>query len=371
MLPAALRFARGLAAAAMSWPAARAFDLAAADAARAHLARRCTPPGGLGKLESVAAWWCGATGAFPARAADRARLYVLAGDHGVAAQGVSASPASATARQVHTVLDGGAAVNAFARHYGVELALVDVGVGPSPAGAEPPGGSAHARFVDCNVRRGTGDCSLEPAMSRAEAEAAVRVGVDLAAAAAEAGIAVVGAGEIGRGNTTAAAACLGAVSGMPGKLCAGRGSGLDDAGLRRKVDAIDRALALHRPDRDDAIGILAAVGGLELAAIAGLCLGGASRGVPVVLDGFASTVGGLVASVLCRGVLDHVIVSHRGAENGHWALARSMGKEPIHDLDLRLGEGAGAILGIDTIRLAVRVMAETATAEEAGVSERR
>jgi nicotinate-nucleotide--dimethylbenzimidazole phosphoribosyltransferase len=354
----------------MAWPAPRPFDVAASDAARAHLDRQAKPPGGLGKLESLLAWWCGATGGFPARSPAAGRLYAFAGDHGVTAHGVSAYTSAMTARMVRNVLSGHAAVNAFARQHGVDVAVVDVGVGPAIGDIGPLVDTEHGRFYDRNVRRGTADMAIAPAMGRADAEAAVQAGVDLAVAAAEQGIAVVGAGEVGVGGSTAAAACLAAVSGMPGKLCAGRGSGIDDAGLRRKIDAIDRALALHRPERDDGIGILAAVGGLEVAAIAGLCLGGAAHGVPVVLDGFASTAGGLIASVIDRGVLDHLVVAHRSAENGHWAMARSMGKEPIHDLDLLVGEGAGAILGIDSIRLAVRVAAELATAEGAGVSGR-
>lgn len=351
----------------MTLPPIPAFDDAAATAARAHLDQLTKPPGSLGKLEALGAWWCGATGRFPAEAPARARLYTFAGDHGVTAEGVSPYPSAVTVQMVHNFLAGGAAVNAFARHHGVEMTVVDVGVAGPLDGA---GDTAAARFLDRRVRAGTGNMVREAAMTRAEAEAAVAVGVACAQAAAVDGVAVLGAGEMGIGNTTAAAAVLAAAAAMPGKLVAGRGTGVDDAGLARKVAAIDAALARHTPARDDGIGILAAVGGLEIAGIAGLCLGGASRRVPVVLDGFISTAGGLVAALLDPAVKPYLLVSHRSAENAHWAMSRYLGKEPLHDLDLRLGEGTGAVLAIDSIRLICRVMAEMATFGSAGVANR-
>jgi nicotinate-nucleotide--dimethylbenzimidazole phosphoribosyltransferase len=218
------------------------------------------------------------------------------------------------------------------------------------------------------VADGTANMARQPAMTLAQAEAALAVGIACAEEAVGDGVRVLGAGEMGIGSTTAAAAVLAAATAMPGKLVAGRGTGVDDAGLQRKIAVIDAALALHRPDRFDGMGILCAVGGFEIAAIAGLCLGAAAHGVPVVLDGFISTAGGLAAHVLDRDVTAHLLVSHRSAENAHWAMSRYLGKEPLHDLDLRLGEGTGAVLAIDTIRLAARVMREMATFESAGIS---
>ena len=351
----------------MTLPTIPPFDLAAQHAARAHLDQLTKPPGSLGKLETLGAWWCGGTGRFPAVAPARARLYTFAGDHGVTAEGVSPYPSAVTVQMVRNFLAGGAAVNAFARHHDVEMTVVDVGVAGALDGAAD---SAAARFLARRVRSGTGNMVREPAMSRAEAELAVAVGIRCALDAADDGVAVLGAGEMGIGNTTAAAAVLAAAAGMPGKLVAGRGTGVDDAGLARKVAAIDAALALHRPEREDATGILSAVGGLEIAAIAGLCLGGASCRVPVVLDGFISTAGGLVASIFDAGVKPYLLVSHRSAENAHWAMSHYLGKEPLHDLDLRLGEGTGAVLAIDSIRLICRVMGEMATFAGAGVSGR-
>lgn len=350
----------------MDLPPLRPFDAAAEAAARAHLDQLTKPPGSLGKLEHLAAWWCGVTG-FPARVPGRARLYTFAADHGVTAEGVSPYPSVVTTHMVRNFLAGGAAVNVFARHHGVELEVVDVGVADPLDGAAD---SPHARLVRAKVRPGTGNMAVEPAMSRAEAEAAVRAGITLAERAAAEGVEVLAAGEMGIGNSTSAAAVLAAVAAMPGKLVAGRGTGVDDAGLHRKVAVIDRALALHRPERDDGLGILSAVGGLEIAAIAGLCIGGAAVGVPVVLDGFISTAGGLVASVLAPDVTAHLLVSHRSAENAHWAMSRYLRKEPLHDLDLRLGEGTGAVLAIDSIRLAAKVLGEMATFASAGVADK-
>lgn len=343
------------------------FDSEAEARARAHLDQLTKPPGSLGKIEHVAAWWCGATGRFPPEAPRRARVCTFAADHGVTAEGVSPYPSEVTTQMVLNFLAGGAAVNVFARHVGAELEVVDVGVKGDLARA---GGTAEARFVAARVRPGTANFAREPAMSREEAEAALAVGRARAEAAADDGVQVLAAGEMGIGNTTAAAAVFAALAGMPGKLVAGRGTGVDDAGLARKIAVIDRALALHRPDRDDPVGVLAAVGGLEIAAIAGLCLGGAARRVPVVLDGFISTAGGLVATRVDPAVAPYLLVSHKSGENAHWAMARYLHKEPVHDLDLRLGEGTGALLAIDTVRLAVRVMAEMATFASAAVSGR-
>lgn len=351
----------------MTFPELLPWGSEAEAAALLHLDQLTKPPGSLGRIERLGSWWCGATSTFPARRPERARLYTFAGDHGVTAEGVSPYPSAVTGQMVHNFLAGGAAVNVFARQYGVELAVVDVGVA---GGLEGAGSSGHAAFLARRVRSGTGNMARELAMTREEAEAAVAVGIACAREAASEGVSILGAGEMGIGNTTAAAACLAATAGMPGKLVAGRGTGVDDAGLARKVATIDRAMALHRPDRFDGIGILSAVGGLEIAAIAGLCIGGASVGVPVVLDGFISTAGGMIANLLVPGVSAWFQVSHKSAENAHWAMSRMLGKDPVHDLELRLGEGTGAILGIDTVRLATRVMAEMATFASAGVGNK-
>lgn len=351
----------------MNLPPPRPFDDTAADRARYHLDRLTKPPGSLGKLEKLATWWCGATGQFPALVPSRCRLYTFAGDHGVTAENVSPYPAEVTGQMVRNFLGGGAAVNVFARHHGVEVVVVDVGV---KADLSDLGSTPHAGFRPARIRSGTGNMRRELAMTREEAEAAIAVGLAMAEEAAAEGVQLLGAGEMGIGSTTAAAAVFSAIAATPAKLTAGRGTGMDDAGVAHKVRVIDGALALHRPERDDGIGVLSAVGGLEIAAIAGLCIGGAARGIPVLLDGFISTAGGLVASVLMPGCTEHLLVSHRSAENAHWTMSHYLRKEPLHDLDLRLGEGTGTILAMDSIRLAAKILNEMATFDGAGVSDR-
>ncbi len=334
-------------------PQPRPYSEPHAAEAKTRLDALAKPPGSLGKIEAVAAWWCGATGRCPPLAPTRPRAYVFAGDHGVTAQGVSPYPSAVTALMIQNFLGGGAAINQFAAHYGVQLVVVNVGVA---ADLGDLGDTAYAHFLDRRIAPGTADFTQGPAMSRADAEAAVRVGIACAEDAAGEGVDVLAAGEMGIGNTTSAAAILSAIACVPGKLSAGRGTGVDDAGLARKIRVIDQGIALHQPRRDDGFGVLSAVGGFEIAAIAGLCVGGAALGIPVVIDGFISTAGALVASVLSPGCVQNLMVSHRSAENGHWAMSRYLQREPIHDLDMRLGEGVGAVMAIDTIRLAVRVL---------------
>jgi nicotinate-nucleotide--dimethylbenzimidazole phosphoribosyltransferase len=278
---------------------------------------------------------------------------VFAGDHGVSPAFVTEGTPP-TAARVRDVLGGVAAVNAFARHHDIGVEVVDVGVAGDLAGAAS---SSHATFRSARVRGGTRDMVEAPALTRAEVEAAIAVGLRCADDAIDAGAELLGAGEIHAGPGIAAAAILAAATGMPGKLTASRAPGMDDADLARVVTTIDAALALHRPDRFDAWGMLQAFGGLETAAIAGLCLGAAARGVPVVLDGFASTAGGLMATTLESGVTPWLLVGHKAAENAHWAMSRYLAREPLHDLDLAHGEGTGAVLAMDSVRLAARLLA--------------
>jgi nicotinate-nucleotide--dimethylbenzimidazole phosphoribosyltransferase len=324
----------------MRLPAIPPTSAADRDASRAHLDALAVPPGSLGRLADLAAWWCETTG-WPPVVPERARLVIFAGDHGAAVEDGTPADALPTVERARNVLAGGAAVNVFARQHGVEVCVVDVGLATVPG----VGGTVHATWKDRNLRRGTGNMVVEPAMSREEAEAAVQVGVESAEAAE--GIHVLAAGELGLGNTTAAAAVVSALAGLPPELTAGSAAG---------VRAIRAALARHGPDRADAIGVLAAVGGLEIAAVAGLCIGGAARRVPVLLDGFVSTAGGFAASLLAPDCLPYLYVAHRSAERAHWGLATAMGRPPLHDLDLCVGEGTGAVLAVDSLRLAVRLM---------------
>ena len=341
-----------------------AFDEAAAAAARAHQTQLTKPPGSLGRLEDLAVLYAGARGRFPVAAPERARIYVFAADHGVAAEGVSPYPSSVTAAMVANFVAGGAAISVLTRAHDIELRVVDVGV------ASPIPGGAGERLLSFPVRAGTASFLREPAMSRAEAEIALGVGVRLAAEAADEGVELLGAGEMGIGNTTAAAAVVAALTGAAPEHVVGRGTGVDDAGLARKVEVVRASLDRHALERGDALGVLAAVGGLEIAAMAGLMIGGAQRRVPVVVDGFISGAAALVATRLVPGVRAYLCFSHLSAERGHRVVCDALDARPLFDLGMRLGEGTGAALAINLLRAAVRLQSEMATFASAGVANR-
>jgi nicotinate-nucleotide--dimethylbenzimidazole phosphoribosyltransferase len=344
------------------------FDDAAASRARAHQAQLTKPPGSLGRLEDLAVFYAGARGQFPVAAPARPRLYVFAADHGVTAEGVSPYPSSVTAAMVANFVAGGAAISVLTRASGIELRVVDAGVASPIPGA--PGQGGGGTFVSAALRAGTGNLVREPAMTRAEARAALALGERLAGEAVRDGVDLLAAGEMGIGNTTAAAALAAALTGAAPEAVVGRGTGVDDAGLARKIDVVRGALARHRPDRRDPLGVLAAVGGLEIAAMAGLMLGGAARRVPVVVDGFISGAAALAAVALAPRVRDYLCFSHESAERGHRVVCAALDARPLFDLGLRLGEGTGAALAIDLVRAAVRLQCEMATFASANVASR-
>ncbi|HVU49987.1 MAG TPA: nicotinate-nucleotide--dimethylbenzimidazole phosphoribosyltransferase [Polyangia bacterium] len=345
-----------------------AFDEEAAAAARRHQTQLTKPPGSLGRLEDLGVLYAGARGRFPVAPPARARIYVFAADHGVAAEGVSPYPSSVTAAMVANFVAGGAAISVLTRAHDIELAVVDVGVASPIPGAGAAGEGA--RLVSRPVRAGTASFLRGPAMSRAEAEAALGVGLALAEESAAEGVELLGAGEMGIGNTTAAAAVVAALTGASPDLVVGRGTGVDDVGLVRKIDVVSASLDLHALDGRDVLGVLAAVGGLEIAAMAGLMLGGARRRVPVVVDGFISGAAALVATRLAPGVRDYLFFSHLSAERGHRIVCEALDARPLLDLGMRLGEGTGAALAISLLRAAVRLQSEMATFESAGVANR-
>jgi nicotinate-nucleotide--dimethylbenzimidazole phosphoribosyltransferase len=343
-----------------------AFDEVSAAAARAHQTQLTKPPGSLGRLEELAVFYAGARGRFPVASPGRARIYVFAADHGVAAEGVSPYPSSVTAAMVANFVAGGAAISVLARAADIDLVVVDVGV----ASPIPGAGGAAAKLLSLPVRAGTASFLHGPAMSRAEAERALDVGARLAAEAAGEGVELLGAGEMGIGNTTAAAALVAALTGAAPEAVVGRGTGVDDAGLARKLEVVRASLERHRLERGDALGALAAVGGLEIAAMAGLMLGGAARRVPVVVDGFISGAAALVATRLAPRVRDYLCFSHLSAERGHRVVCDALDARPLFDLGMRLGEGTGAALAIELVRRAVRLQSEMATFASAGVANR-
>ena len=319
------------------------------------------PPGSLGKLEELAAHYVAIREEFFPRLEIK-RIVVFAGDHGVVAEGVSAFPQEVTFQMVANFIRGGAAINVLARQAGARVEVVDIGVNHD----FEPGLNLIAR----KVAYGTRNLAQEPAMSREEALRAVWVGVERAQEAVEDGVDVLAAGDMGIGNTTAAAALAALFTDRPVGAVTGRGTGIDPSRVTHKVAVINRALALNRPTADDPIGALAAVGGLEIASIAGLVLGAAAARRPLVLDGFIATAGALVAARLVPAVVDYLIAAHRSVEPGHQIILDHLGLKPLVNLNMRLGEGTGAALGINLLEAGWRIYREMATFEEAGVANR-
>ncbi|HSN05558.1 MAG TPA: nicotinate-nucleotide--dimethylbenzimidazole phosphoribosyltransferase, partial [Nitrospira sp.] len=308
--------------------------------AQARLDRLTKPLGSLGRLEEVAAHYVMITGEVNP-AVPRGVVFTFAADHGVAQEGVSAYPREVTPQMVLNFLRGGAGVNVLARHAGVDVRVVDIGVdhdfGPVP------------ELIAKKVMRGTRNLLVEPAMTRTQVEQALSVGFELAGQAAQEGIGLIGTGEMGIGNTTPSAAITAVMTGRPVAEVTGRGTGIDDAGHARKVAVIQQALDLHRPDRTDALDVLAKVGGLEIGGLAGVILGAAAARVPVVLDGFIAGAAALIAVSLQPRCREYLIASHRSVERGHQAILDHLGVKPLLDLDLRLGEGTGACLGMNLV----------------------
>jgi nicotinate-nucleotide--dimethylbenzimidazole phosphoribosyltransferase len=330
---------------------------------RVHLDRLTKPPGSLGRLERVVEQLAGITGSAELRLV-RPAVVVFAGDHGVTAQGVSAYPSDVTAQMVANFVRGGAAINVLARAAGAELVVVDVGV----AGAAPAAERSEARLVQARVRAGTRDMTIESALNRQEAEAAIAVGRDVVSTLIANGCDAIALGEMGIGNTTAASALVAAMTGRSAAEVTGRGTGLDDAAVSRKVAVIETALARHRPGPEDPIGALGAVGGLEIAALVGAMLAAAEAHTPVVLDGFITGAAALVAASLAPNLPGRLIAGHRSTEPGHRVALDSLGLDPLLDLELRLGEGSGAALALPILRAATLLLAEMATFDSAGIS---
>jgi len=328
-------------------------------AARARQAVLTKPQGALGRLETLATQIAGITGNPRPRLLEPA-VVVMAGDHGVAAQGVSLYPAEVTPQMVLNFLRGGAAINVLARHVGARVVVVDIGV----AIDLPP----HPDLLVRKIAHGTRDFSREPAMSREQAQQAVETGIAVVEEVIAAGVDVVATGDMGIGNTTPSSAIVAAITGRPVAEVTGRGTGLDDAGLARKVAVIEAALALHQPDPSDGLDVLAKVGGLEIGGLAGVMIGAAARRVPVAVDGFISGAAALIACTLAPAVQPYLIAGHRSVERGHQAVFGRLDLEPLLDLGLRLGEGTGAVLAISLCQAACKVLDEMATFGEAGVS---
>ncbi|MDG4799092.1 nicotinate-nucleotide--dimethylbenzimidazole phosphoribosyltransferase [Micromonospora sp. WMMD980] len=369
--------------------AIRPLDETAMAAARELQGRLTKPAGSLGALEPLSVRLAGLAGTCPPPLPDQAAVAIFAGDHGVHAQGVSPWPQEVTAQMIGNFLAGGAVVNAFARQAGASVTVVDVGVAtplaatPAAPAADPVAPPALAadvvatpadpdgpRLVAANVRAGTRDMTVTAALTRDEARAAVETGIRIAAELIDAGAGILLTGDMGIGNTTPAAALVAAFTGADAAAATGRGTGVDDATYARKVEVVRAALERHAPDPADPLGVLAAVGGLEHAALAGLILGAAARRVPVLLDGVIAVSAALAAAAFAPDAVGAMVAGHRSAEPGATAALRHLGLDPLIDLGLRLGEGTGALLALPVVTGAVRVLHDVATFDAAGVAEK-
>lgn len=333
----------------------------AGDLARDRHAQLTKPRGSLGELEELGVRLAAMYAVCPPPVPEPVAVAVFAADHGVHAQGVSPWPQEVTAQMVANLLGGGAAVNVLARRVGAPVRVVDVGVATPVADA--PG------LVSRRVRPGTADLSTGPAMTPAEAVEALEVGITQALELVDEGARLLVAGDMGIANTTASAALVAVFTGRPVAEVTGRGTGIDDETLQRKAQVVSRALDLHRPGADRPLEALAAVGGLEHAAIAGFLLGAASRRTPVVLDGVIACSAALVAAALAPDAPGYWVAGHRSAEPGAAAALEHLGLTPLVDLGLRLGEGSGAALAVPLVQAAASILRDMATFDSAGVTD--
>jgi nicotinate-nucleotide--dimethylbenzimidazole phosphoribosyltransferase len=336
----------------------RPIDQAVIAEVQARLNRQTKPKGSLGRLEEFARQYVAATGREELR---KKVIFTFAGDHGVALEGVSAFPREVTPQMVYNFLNGGAAINALARHAGAEVIVVDMGVDHDFG--------LLGGLLDRKVGRGTANFIKGPAMTRTEAIRCLETGIALANSCPTARIDLVGTGDMGIANTTPSAAIVAALTGLPAAQVTHRGTGIDDATLARKIQVIEAGLAINRPDPLDPIDVLAKVGGFEIGGIAGLIIGCAANGIPVVVDGFISTAGALIAVELHPRIREYLFAAHRSVEVGHAAMLERLRLEPMLDLGMRLGEGTGAALGMTLVEASLRLLREVKTFDEAGVSE--
>jgi nicotinate-nucleotide--dimethylbenzimidazole phosphoribosyltransferase len=343
--------------------ALRPLDEAAMQAARDRHLTLTKPPGSLGRLEDVGVQLAGIAGRCPPPTPAPAAIAVFAADHGVVAQGVTPWPQDVTAQMVANFATGGAAINVLAGQVGATVHVVDVGVASELA---VPAHGAHA-VRHHKVRAGTGDLAVGPAMSIDDARRALDVGAHVAHDLVRGGARLLVTGDMGIGNTTASAALVAALTGAPAGDVTGRGTGVDDATLARKAAVVARAVE-RAATHEEPLAVLAEVGGLEVAAIAGFVVGGAAAGVPVVVDGLIAAAGTLAAARLAPGVEARCVAGHRSPEPGATVALEALGLAPLLDLGLRLGEGTGACLAVPLVQAAARVLAEMATFAEAQVS---
>jgi nicotinate-nucleotide--dimethylbenzimidazole phosphoribosyltransferase len=321
-----------------------------------------TKPGGsLGRLEDLSIQIAGITGN-PQPSINHKVIITMAGDHGVVGEGVSAYPQEVTPQMVLNFLRGGAAINVLSRHAGIKVLIVDMGVASDMA--------AHPELIIKKVGPGTGNIARGPAMTHEQAVQSLLSGAEVVEGEIKKGLDILGVGEMGIGNTTPAAAIACVMTGCSIEQAVGRGTGVDDAGLLRKINAIQRAIEVNHPDANNGLDVLEKIGGFEIGGMAGAMLAAAAHHVPVMMDGFISTAAAMIAVAIAPQIRPYLIASHCSQENGHRTMLAWLKKTPLLDLDLRLGEGTGAAIGISLAEAACKILNEMATFEQAGVSEK-
>ncbi len=330
-------------------------------AAQKHIDNLTKPIGSLGRLEEFARRLVAIT-ENKNPVLDKKVIFTFAGDHGVTDEGVSAYPREVTRQMVFNLLKGGAGINVLARHAGAEVVIVDIGVDYDFADTD--------RLMKFKVVRGTRNFTKEPAMTRQDAIRCIDVGIDLANGYTKKGYKIFGTGEMGIGNTTPSSAIASVLTGRPVSEVTGKGTGISDESLKNKIKIIEDGIKLNNPNPDDPIDVLSKVGGAEIGGIAGIVLGAAANRIPVVIDGFVSTAGALIAYCIEPKTGDYIFAAHNSVETGHKAMLDKMGLSPILDLNLRLGEGTGAALAMLLIEAGLKIYKEMATFGEAGVSEK-
>ena len=334
--------------------------------AQQRTAQLVMPTRALGRLHEISERICGIRQTLEP-AVNQKAILVMAGDHGVVEEGVSAYPQEVTPAMVRTFLAGGAGINAISRQVGADVWVLDIGIIPDLHAAGLKGAE---RLLVEKVGNGTANFAKGPAMSRQQAEKTLLIGFDQASKLIEQGADILGAGDMGIGNTTPSAAVGALLTGASLTNMVGRGTGVDDASLARKREVIRRGLEINHPDPADGLDVLAKVGGFEIGGIAGLILAGAFHRRAVVIDGFISTAGALIADALCPSIKDYLFAGHCSEEPGHRIMLKHLGLDPILDLGMRLGEGTGAALAMGVMESAVRMFREVLTFEEAGVANK-
>ena len=321
------------------------------------------PTRALGRLHEISERLCGIQCTLRP-SINRKAILIMAGDHGVVEEGVSAYPQEVTGAMVQTFLGGGAGINAIARHVAADVHVVDMGI------LADLGGIDSDRLINHKIAAGTANFTRGPAMSRENAEQSILCGFQEASRLCQNGVEILGTGDMGIGNTTPSAAIGSVICGADPEEMVGRGTGVDAEGLVRKRNAVVRGIAVNRPDPADGLDVLAKVGGFEIGAIAGCVLAGAYHRRPVVIDGFISTAGALAAKALCPNVTDYLFAGHRSEESGHRVMLEYLNLVPILDLGMRLGEGTGGAMAMSIMQCAVNVFKEVMTFEEAGVADK-